>query len=394
MRRSKLLICSLWVIFLFGHTLQAASRKFPILTGAEQLEAYLPLLKNQSVALVANASSQIHGTHLLDILLAQGVNVKVVLAPEHGFRGQQDAGVFVEEDTLDEKSGIPIISLYKEKTRKVTPSMLEGIDAVIFDIQDVGVRFFTYISTLHYVMEGCAANEKPLILLDRPNPNAHYIDGPVLEKKFQSFLGKHPIPLVYGLTIGELARMINGEGWLVGGIRCDLTIIKLKNYTHQTSYQLPVPPSPNLTNKQAILLYPSLGIFEGTFMSVGRGTNFPFQVVGYPDKRWGSFGFIPGPKAKYADQFCYGLDLRKKIPPRDRLDLSYLLNFYSIAKKQKREKDFFIVYGDRNSFDYHMGTSMLRKQIQQGVSEKEIRASWQADLEKYKSLRAKYLLYP
>jgi uncharacterized protein YbbC (DUF1343 family) len=367
----------------------ASSANKKVITGAERIEAYMPKLVNKNIAVVANASSQVNGTHLIDILLKHGIAIKKVFAPEHGFRGQKDAGQ-LDEDMIDPHTGIEIISLYKQ-SKELTPAMLEGIDCVVFDIQDVGVRFFTYITTLHYVMEACAACVKPLLLLDRPNPNAHYVDGPVLENHVQSFIGKHPIPIVYGLTIGELAGMINGEGWLAGGLKCDLEIVSLKNYTHQTPYELPHKPSPNLTNMQSILLYPSLGLFEGTIMSVGRGTDYPFQVMGYPDEKWGEFSFIPvsmpdmASSPKYQNKKCYGLDLRNEVPSSF-IDLTYLLHFYKLSKKQN-----VAFFG--KSFDLHAGNTTLRQQIEAGASEKEIRDSWQVKLKKYKALRKKYLLY-
>lgn len=362
---------------------------YPVITGAEQLDLYLPKLKDKHIALVANQASLINNTHIVDALIAHGIIIKRILAPEHGFIGQRDAGE-LDKDMVDPRTGIEVVALYKA-SKKITPAMLEGIDIVVFDIQDVGVRFFTYISTLHYVMEGCAAYNKPLLLLDRPNPNAHYIDGPVLEKEVRSFLGIHPIPIVYGLTIGELATMINEEGWLENSLKCNLEIIPLKNYSHQTTYKLSVKPSPNLTNAQAVALYPSLGLFEGTIMSIGRGTDFPFQVVGYPDQKWGYFCFTPtsrpgmASKPKYQDRKCYGLDL-SHVLPSSYINLSYLLHFYKLAKEQGIP--FF-----QEGFDQHVGNKMLRQQIEAGFSEASIRVSWEPGLKKYKALREKYLRY-
>jgi uncharacterized protein YbbC (DUF1343 family) len=367
----------------------ALSTTTQVVTGAEQLELYLPKLKNKNIALVANQTSQVHHIHLVDVLLAHGINIKRVLAPEHGFIGQKDAGE-LDVDTIDARNGLEIVSLYKQ-SKKLTSSMLEGVDIVVFDIQDVGVRFFTYISTLHYVMEGCAMYGKPLLLLDRPNPNAHYVDGPILEKEVQSFVGMHPIPIVYGLTIGELATMINEERWLANGIKCELEIIPLRNYTHNTTYILPIKPSPNLTNTQAVALYPSLGLFEGTIMSIGRGTHFPFQVIGYPNPQWGNFRFTPTSMPdmstipKYQDKICYGLDLRD-VAPSSYINLSYLLHFYKVAKE--KGISFF-----EKSFDQHIGNSTLRQQMEAGLSEEAIRASWEPGLKEYKALRKKYLRY-
>ncbi|OJW69570.1 MAG: hypothetical protein BGO68_04850 [Candidatus Amoebophilus sp. 36-38] len=381
-------ICFLLVLFICG-PVTASATDLQVVTGAKQLELYVPKLKNKNVALVANQASLVGDTHLLDVLLSHGITIKRVLAPEHGFMNQKDAGE-LDVDTIDLRTSIEIVALYKA-SKKLNPSMLEGVDVVVFDLQDVGVRFFTYISTLHYVMEGCARYGKPLLLLDRPNPNAHYIDGPVLEKAVQSFVGMHPIPIVYGLTIGELAGMINEEGWLGDGLACDLEIIPLKNFTHQTAYQLPIKPSPNLNNRQAIVLYPSLGLFEGTIMSIGRGTESPFQVIGYPDKKWGKFCFTPrsmpgmANTPKYQDKVCYGIDLRDALPT-PYINLSYLLHFYKLAKEQNLP--FF-----EKSFDQHVGNRMLRQQIEAGFSEEAIRASWEPGLKKYKALRKKYVRY-
>jgi uncharacterized protein YbbC (DUF1343 family) len=361
-----------------------------IITGAQQLDIYLPILQGRSVALVVNQTSQVGGEHIVDLLLRQGIHIKRIFAPEHGFRGQAGAGELFNDET-NEKNKIEIISLYKV-SKRIPPEMLVGADFVVFDLQDVGVRCYTYISTLHEIMEACAANGKPLLLLDRPNPNGHYVDGPVLEKELQSFVGKHPIPVVYGLTMGELAGMINGEGWLEGGKTCDLTVIRLKNYTHHTPYRLPIQPSPNLNTQQAISLYPSLVLFEGTTISVGRGTLSPFQVLGYPDPRWGTFSFVPhaipdmDKSPKYEGKTCYGLDLSKVEPP-SRIDLGYLLHFYKLAKEQG--VSFF-----EKGFDIHAGTKLLRQQIEEGLTENDIRASWQPALAAYKAMRKKYLLYP
>ena len=282
--------------------------------GAEDVPSYLPLIQAKKVAIVANATSVVKGTHLVDTLLTLGVEVKRVFAPEHGFRGKADAGEHVN-DEVDAATGLPIISLYG-KNKKPSKEQLTEIQAVVFDIQDVGVRFYTYLSTLHYVMEACAENDIPLIVLDRPNPNGFYIDGPMMESGFESFVGLHPVPLVYGMTIGEYAQMINGEGWLANGASCDLTVVKCQAYDHEILYELPIPPSPNLPNMSSVYLYPSLALFEGTVVSVGRGTDFPFQVVGHPDFEPGPFRFTPAPNegAKYPKLEgvkCKGLDLRE-----------------------------------------------------------------------------------
>lgn len=361
-----------------------------IKVGADQLDKLLPLLKNKNVALVVNHTSCLtDGTHLLDALLSQDVNVVKIFAPEHGFRGNADAGEQVA-DGKDIKSGIPLMSLYG-KNKKPSAEMLNGIDIVIFDIQDVGARFYTYISTMHYVMEGCAENKKECIILDRPNPH-DYIDGPVLELPYKSFVGMHPIPVLHGLTVGELAQMINGQGWLKGKLTCDLKVITVKGWKHGDPYSLPIKPSPNLPNDQAIKLYASLCFFEATGVSVGRGTYFPFQVVGYPNPKFGSFTFTPvslpgfekNPLQK--DKLCYGYDLRN-IPFNEGLTLSYLLDFY---KKSGLGAKFFTSPRFMNLLS---GTNNLQKQIIAGQSEGTIRKTWQKGLNDYKQMRKKYLLY-
>ena len=361
----------------------------PVLPGAAQLEQYLPLLVDKRVALVVNPTSCIGEQHLVDVLLKKGITLQKVFAPEHGFRG--DLGAWETfADGIDAATGVPIISLFG-KVKKPTQTMLADVDVVIFDIQDVGVRCYTYLSTLHHVMEACAAYQIPLIVLDRPNPNGHYVDGPVLDLKFQSFVGKHPIPVVHGLTLGELAHMINGEGWLQDGVQCALQVIPVANYNHQTPYTLPIPPSPNLPNDQAIALYPCLVFFEGTTISAGRGTPFPFQMLGYPAASFGPFQFTPvsmpgkALHPKHQDQLCYGLDL-SKAPPPNRLELQYLLHFYQQAKAQALR-----FFGP--TFDIHAGSDQLRQQLEAGLTEPAIRASWQKDLAAYKAKRKKYLLY-
>lgn len=359
-----------------------------IMTGADQTEMYLPGLKGKNVALIVNQTSLIGDTHLVDTLLSRGVSIKKVFAPEHGFRGEADAGETIKNAT-DQKTGLPIVSLYG-KNKKPTAEQLQDIDIVLFDIQDVGTRFYTYISTMHYAMEACAENNKKVLILDRPNPNGHYIDGPILEPAHKSFVGMHPIPVVHGLTVGELAQMINGEKWLNKGLECDVEIIQMKNYTHDSAYVLPVRPSPNLPNQQSILLYPSICFFEGTAVSVGRGTPFPFQVIGHPDSDFGPFEFTPVSTAgaknpPHENVKCYGLDLREvKVPAK--LDLSYLIDFYN---KSEQKDEFFTDY-----FKLLAGTEQLQRQIQNGLTEKEIRASWEESLKNYKSMRANYLLYP
>lgn len=359
-------------------------------TGAELTNAYVELLEGKRVGLVVNQTSLIDDKHLVDSLLSYGHDVTTIFAPEHGFRGKADAGEKVD-DGVDVKTGLPIISLYGSN-KKPHKDQLAEVDILVFDIQDVGVRFYTYISTLHYIMEAAAENNIPVIVLDRPNPNIHYIDGPVLEPEFKSFVGMHPVPVVYGMTIGEYAQMINGESWLDNGIKCDLTIVPCGNYERHQSYVLPVKPSPNLPNALSILHYPSLCFFEGTTMSIGRGTAFPFQVIGHPELS-GDFTFTPvktdGAKyPKHENKTCKGNDLRKLRPLKNQLDLSFLIQYYKEA--QAKDVTFF---NDNNFFEKLAGTSSLREMIKDGKSINEIRASWQEDINNFKIIRDKYLIY-
>ena len=356
--------------------------------GAERLDTYLDNFKNLRVALVVNQTSVVQGKHLADLLLEKGITIKKIFAPEHGFRGKADAGEHVI-DGKDAKTGLPLISLYG-KYKKPKSTDLQDIDAVIFDIQDVGVRFYTYISTMHYVMEACAENNKKCIVFDRPNPNGHYVDGMIREAKHKSFVSMHPIPIVHGLTVGELAKMINGEGWLKGNKTCDLQVITCKNYTHKTPYSLPIKPSPNLPNDRSILLYPSLCLFEGTNVSIGRGTEFPFQVAGTPSFPEKEFNFTPQSREgaknpKYKSKVCYGMDFRETDNFKYEFSLAPILEFY---KKSSNKASFFKSY-----LTLLYGSEQLQKDIEAGKTEEEIRASWQADLEKYKQMRKKYLLY-
>ncbi len=359
-------------------------------SGDKQFQKYLTLLAGKKVAIVANQTSMIDSVHLLDFLLSEHINVIKVFALEHGFRGNIDRGESYNSE-IDKKTGIPIIAAYG-KNRKPKAEQLADIDVILFDIQDVGVRFYTYISSMHYFMEACAENHKKLIILDRPNPLGFYIDGPVLKPEFKSFVGMHPIPVVHGLTMGELALMINGEGWLQNHIKCDLTIVKAENYKHSDKWHLPIKPSPNLPNDRAIMLYPSLCFFEATNVSIGRGTMFPFQVIGYPDKRFGNFTFIPkdipGMQINPVQEgkICYGIDLRNS--ENDRFTLKYLIDFY---KKFPDKKSFII---RKKWFNLLAGNSELYNQIISGMSEEEIRKSWKKDLDTYKKIRKKYLLYP
>lgn len=363
-----------------------------VVCGAERMGLYLPGIAGKNIGLVANPTSRVGPLHLLDTLLRSGVHVQKVFAPEHGFRGEEEAGATIQ-DGKDPMTGIQVISLYG-RHKKPTPADLIGIDAVIFDIQDVGVRFYTYISTLHLVMEACADEGKPLILLDRPNPNGFYIDGPILDTAFRSFVGMHPVPVVHGMTIGEYARMINGERWLQDGIQCDLTVITCTGYDHQTEYILPVKPSPNLPNQVSVYLYPSLCFFEGSIISVGRGTGFPFQVYGHPAMP-GDFRFTPKPipgvslHPLYENKECRGRDLRRdgiqELSPKPRLILEWLIDSWNMMNKSD---SFFTDY-----FDTLAGTNQLGIQIQQGISPEEIRSTWEPGLRRYREMRVKYLLY-
>lgn len=365
-----------------------------VVNGAEQLDLLLPMLEGKRVALVVNQTSGLgpKHVHLLDTLLRHQVKVVKVFAPEHGFRGTGDPGEEIK-DSKDKKTGIPIISIYG-KNKKPTSKQMEGVDVVIFDIQDVGTRFYTYISTLHYVMEACAENGKDLIVTDRPNPN-DYVDGPMREEGFRSFVGLDPLPVLHGLTVGELAQMINGEKWLAQAEdSCKLTVIPVKNWQHGDPYWLPVRPSPNLPTDQSIRLYPSLCFFEGTCVSVGRGTFFPFELLGIPDKNGGSFEFTPEAikgmdmNPMHKGLVCYGEDLRE-LPFAGGLSLQFVLDFYE--RCGKNESKFF---KRARWFDLLAGTDKLRKQIVEGLSEEKIREGWKADLDIYIAMRDKYLLYP
>jgi len=360
--------------------------------GAEQTQAYLPLLQGKNVALVVNQSSLVQGEHLVDLLRRHGVKIRKIFAPEHGFRGDADAGEHIK-NSQDPITGIPLISLYG-KHKKPTQKDLKGIDVIVFDIQDVGVRFYTYLSTLHYVMEAAAQYHIPMIVLDRPNPNGGRIDGEILNYKYQSFVGMHPVPILYGMTIGEYAQMINGEQWLKGDLQTDLQVIPLGYYRHDKPYYLPVKPSPNLPNELAIYLYPSLALFEGTSFSVGRGTNMQFQVYGHPDYQGREFSFRPYPQEgakhpKHAGKTCYGVDLRSLyINRHDGINLDYLIDAYQHLPNKKA----FFLKG--NFFDKLAGSDHLKKQIQAGMRPEQIKQSWQKGLNEFKRIRQKYLMYP
>lgn len=362
--------------------------------GAYDLAAYLPLLRNRAIGVVVNHTSQVGNTHLVDTLLNSGITIRAIFSPEHGFMGNAPDGEKINDALY--KDSIHIYSLYG-KDRKPDPEELAGIEYIVFDIQDVGARFYTYLSTMHAVMEAGAEQNIPVLILDRPNPNGHFVDGPVMDMKFSSFVGLHPVPVVYGMTIGEYAQMINGEGWLNNGIQCDLTIIKCANYDHQTPYNLPIAPSPNLPNQRAVLLYPSLCILEGTTFSVGRGTDIQFQVYGHPSYVNSNIRFTPNPNSgskypKHQGKECAGNDLSElstdTIFKWGKLNLEYLLDAH--ASLQSQEISF---YKESNQFERLWGTDKLREQLSQGFSEEKIRSSWAPDLEKFKAIRAKYLLY-
>ncbi|MAV05022.1 MAG: hypothetical protein CMC31_05150 [Flavobacteriaceae bacterium] len=386
----KLKISFFLILMTFSY-LSFSQSNNKLIVGANRTELFLNHIEGLNVAVVANLSSKIKSNtksiHLIDSLLKLNIKIKKVFSPEHGFRGEADAGEKVE-DGIDQKTGIPIISLHGTN-KKPTKDQMKDIDVVIFDIQDVGARFYTYISTLHYVMEAVGENNKKLIILDRPNPNGHYVDGPILESKYKSFIGMHPIPIVYGMTIGEFGIMINEEGWLKNQIYSDLKVIPIKNYNRKMVYELPIKPSPNLPNKQSINLYPSLCFFEQTPISIGRGTNMQFQVIGSPDWENNDFSFKPismsGAKyPKHIDQICNGIDLRES-PYLSRINLKWLIDAYN---KSKNKSAFF-----KDGFNKLAGNKMLKEQIIDGLSEKEIKQSWKSGVENFKLMRSKYLIY-
>ncbi len=403
-RKSTYLFLAFFLTFCLSSCAQDGVQK-NILTAADQTNLYLKKLQGKRIAVVANQTSVIQRKekgdfdklsltekssiyiHLVDSLLSLNIDIKKVFAPEHGFRGKADAGEVVKNG-VDTKTNLPIISLYG-KNKKPNKEQLKGIDLIVFDIQDVGARFYTYISTLHYVMEAAAESRIPVIVLDRPNPNGHYIDGPILEKEHKSFVGMHPVPAVYGMTIGEYAKMINGEKWLKNGVKAKLSVIPLKNYTHQSEYSLPIKPSPNLPNDVSINLYPSLCFFEGTNVSAGRGTNMQFQIYGSPflnHKSKFSYTPVPNDGAKYpkhAHMICYGEDLRNHTK-LNTINLDWLIKSY----KQNSTKNFFNAF-----FTKLAGTKKLQKQIEEKVSLKEIKASWKEGLEKFQKVRKQYLIY-
>ena len=365
----------------------------PVTVGAERMELLLPTLQGKRVALMVNQSSLVGstGTHLVDTLLSQGINIVRLFVPEHGLRGKVDAGKNVRSG-VDEKTGLPVVSLYGQRKRPI-PEMLADIDLLVFDLQDVGTRFYTYISSMHYLMEACAEEGKTFVVCDRPNPN-DFIDGPILEPDCRSFIGVDPLPVAHGMTVGELALMIDGERWLRGGNTCHVKVIPMAGWSHGDPYELPVRPSPNLPNSRSIELYPSLCFFEATIMSVGRGTSKPFQAIGYPDKRFGSIVYTPQIKIgedsnpRHKGRLCYGTDYTSVSLPKRQIALGPLLDYYRKADSLGLQ-----LINQRQLFDLLAGTKKLRQQLSSGLSEEEIRASWQAGLKDFQAKRARYLLY-
>ena len=365
----------------------------PVTVGAERMELLLPTLQGKRVALMVNQSSLVGstGTHLVDTLLSQGINIVRLFVPEHGLRGKVDAGKNVRSG-VDEKTGLPVVSLYGQRKRP-TPEMLADIDLLVFDLQDVGTRFYTYISSMHYLMEACAEEGKTFVVCDRPNPN-DFIDGPILEPDCRSFIGVDPLPVAHGMTVGELALMIDGERWLRGGNTYHVKVIPMAGWSHGDPYELPVRPSPNLPNSRSIELYPSLCFFEATIMSVGRGTSKPFQAIGYPDKRFGSIVYTPQIKIgedsnpRHKGKLCYGTDYTSVSLPKRQIALGPLLDYYRKADSLGLQ-----LINQRQLFDLLAGTKKLRQQLSSGLSEEEIRASWQAGLKDFQAKRARYLLY-
>ncbi len=386
--------CFLWgvlvCLLLFSSQIQAQENR--VIPGDEQTDAYLPLLKNQRVAIFSNHTGMIGEQHLLDVLLEKEVKVTAIFSPEHGFRGKADAGEHVSS-TKDAQTGVPILSLYDGKSKKPSAASMQQFDVLLVDIQDVGLRFYTYYISMCRLMDACAEHGRRMIILDRPNPNGHYVDGPVLDMKYKSGVGWLPIPVVHGMTLGELARMVNGEGWLPGKRVCALTVIPCLNYNHQTLYRLPVAPSPNLPNMKSIYLYPSICLFEGTPVSLGRGTALPFQVYGHPQMKGYDYSFTPrsvsgAKKPPLLNQRCYGVNLSTQSETEIRekgLDLSYVIDAYRNLKMGDR---FFKPF-----FNLLIGNDTVRQMIQAGKSAEEIKASWQTEVEQFKKQRKPYLLY-
>lgn len=408
MKKVTLILTSVFVLFILLACAQSPketvrkTKTTSFKTGAEQTEIYLPLLKGKRVAILANQTSMIGNETTVDSLLKLGVNIVKIFGPEHGFRGNASAGVHVD-DEIDARTGIKTISLYG-KHNTPTKEELADVDIVIFDIQDVGVRFYTYINSLQHLMEACAVNSKEVMIFDRPNPNGFYIDGPILDPKFKSGIGLQPIPIVHGLTVGEYAHMLNGEGWLKDKVKCKITVIKNANYTHDMPYELPVKPSPNLNTAQSILLYPSTCLFEGIYLNHGRGTLFPFTVIGAPYLK-GIYDFSYTPASikgmaetpLFMNQICYGLDLRNYdtsiFRKTKQINIRWIMDLY---KASPQKENFFNskLSNQMGTIEKLIGVASFRQQIIDGKSEKEIRASWEPGLSEYKKMRKKYLLYP
>lgn len=377
------------LLLLIVHSCANSQPTKPIV-GAEQPDKYISYISGKRVALMVNHTSMVDSVHLVDFLLERGIDVVKIFAVEHGFRGNMAYGELIDNE-IDKRTGIPIVSLYGER-KKALPSDFEGVDVAIFDMQDVGCRFYTYISSMHYLMEACAENNIPLLVLDRPNPNGDYVDGPVLQPGFESFVGMHPIPVVHGCTVGELALMINGEGWLKNRISCNLQVVEIENYTHNTLYTLPVRPSPNLPNNLAVRLYPSLCFFEATNVSIGRGTEFPFQVIGFPGCKIDEIIFTPvsiegvSTKPLFDGETCTGTDLRN-LTEQPRFTLHYFLLYMNQFEKHS---DF---WKSKRWINLLSGSEQFYQQMNEGYTEVQIRESWQPEINHYKAMRMKYLLY-
>jgi uncharacterized protein YbbC (DUF1343 family) len=368
--------------------------EYAIATGAEQIEKYLPKLKGKRVGLVVNQTSLVGQTHLLDTLISMQVNIVKIFAPEHGFRGNYEAGAHIQNE-IDTKTGLPVVSLYG-KNKKPSPLQLADVDILIFDIQDVGVRFYTYISTLHYVMEAAAEQQKQVMVLDRPNPNGFYVDGPILDTAFRSFVGMHPVPIVHGMTVGEYAQMINGEKWLAKGVYCSLTVVPVNHYTKRMKYVLPIYPSPNLQNMTAIYLYPTTCFFEGTNYSLGRGTPFPFEVAGRPGLSKATFTFTPktikgvADNPPHANVNCTGYRYTDRINDAFFVSPTILIDILVDAYQNDPEKEKFFT----KFFDKLAGSDLLRKQLINGLDADQIKKSWEQGIKKYEHMRKPYLIYP
>lgn len=382
----------LFIVILAFITLHCQAKQSRVIVGAEQTNDYLPILKNKRIAIFSNHTGMVGNKHLLDVLLENKINVVAIFSPEHGFRGNADAGEYVSS-SVDQKTGVPILSLYDGQLGKPSEESMRKFDLLIVDIQDVGLRFYTYYASMVRLMDACAEYNRKMLILDRPNPNGHYVDGPILDMKYKSGVGWLPIPVVHGMTLGELALMVNGERWLPASRICDVTVIKCKNYTHQTMYQLPIPPSPNLPNMKAVYLYPSICYFEATPVSLGRGTQLPFQVYGHPNMIGYNYSFTPqstsGAKTPpQLGKLCHGVNLSELSEEEIRkkgVDLSYLIDAY----RNLNMDDYFF----RPFFEKLIGTDYVRKMIEQGKDADEIKAMWKEDVEKFKIQRRPYLLY-